>query len=453
MKILRSIIPLSLIIGLLLAQPAQAAAAAGSDQQPTTKYHLRCQEGACSLEADMTNASPISRLGATLSLTALKDRLPFLPSGTTVEVDDTVVLETPVGSVALPNAELTLVLDEQNNVQRLRGTTEVPFPTLGVLEDVQILGAPKADVGLELGEYLADLGLPLDPERQYLVFRFGTGLDVGAQVPTAEGVNHPLSLSLPSGQNAALVVDTEEPFVYLDGTVSVNTAGPMALVAEAVGAGDGLGLEDLPLSERATVHLAGLYPGNLDDAYVTVGGGYEVSAGMVGKVLGLEASPLTVEGLLMASPDGALLEGRVGSSLEPDTIFDGDVEIAAFIPFRGDAPEAYVRLDGQAHVPVASAEADLTARWSASESLQVDGVVTSPLSGEQRVTWTPSEGDPSTAGSRPSPLASVQGFIAPLADQGLILVRDASGQVQAWIVDTVGSSRTAVEGRLAELTD
>ncbi len=83
-----------------------------------------------------------------------------------------------------------------------------------------------AEVGLDTGSHLSHLAAPLDPERQYLFFNITSGMDVAG---TVAATGDTLSLSAPAGQALTLVIDTEEPLVYLAGNVTVNTSAELLL--------------------------------------------------------------------------------------------------------------------------------------------------------------------------------------------------------------------------------
>lgn len=68
-------------------------------------------------------------------------------------------------------------------------------------------------------------GPPLKDDRQYLFFHLGAGLDV-----EATSQRGPLQFSFPAGQRTTLIIDTQEPLVYLAGNVTVSDPGQIALV-------------------------------------------------------------------------------------------------------------------------------------------------------------------------------------------------------------------------------
>ena len=149
-----------------------------------------------------------------------------------------------------------------------------------------------------------------------------------------------LSLSAPAGQALTLVIDTEEPLVYLAGNVTVNTsaelllAGPLQDLAQQ----SELIPDGLPLRQRTQVTVKALAGKNAEE-HLELGGAWSVGAGALGRWLGVEATPLAVEGLLTLSAEGMLLDGVVRSSIAPDTVLDSSVQLTAFVPFKGGVAE------------------------------------------------------------------------------------------------------------------
>jgi hypothetical protein len=455
-KIVRTLLPVALIASLLLGVGAPSALAAEPAPGIPDRYQVRCQDDACTLQVDLDRVSELARFGAGLAATLLQSQTSILPEGSSIQVDDALVLTLPTGDLALPNADVTLELGQENRIRRLHGTAEIALPRVGLLGDAQVNGPAMADVGLDLGENLDYLDLPLQAGRQYLVFRLGTGLDIAGQAPGPDGAAAPFELSLPGGQNATLVIDTVEPLVYIAGNITLNHNGPIALVADVFTPGDGVDLSpgDLPIRRQTDLHLSGLLGGDKDQSYVTVGGGYAVDGGAISDALGVDVAPLTVQGLLTASPAGLLLQGRLQAQVQPDRVFAGDVQVAAFVPFSTESAEPYVRLDGQAVVPAAHVRADVAAAWSPSQSLAVDASLATPWSEGHRVAVDTPRTRDSVEPTVPAGPSPVQRFLAGLSDrasQGVIVVRDATGRGYAWIAAGAGAGSDAVAQWLASL--
>lgn len=422
MRRVRTLIPVALIVSLLMGITSQVAMAAppatvhrgpGPGGLPLDNtYHIQCQQGTCTVEAGLEELSPLARFGAEAALVLLQDQLSFLPEGSSLVLESTeqdpgqdsavsqsLVLRLPVGDIPLRNADLIIELDQEAQLDRLHGTAEVPFPTFGVLEDVQILKPAMAEVGFDQGAALAHLGPSLKPDRQYLYFRFGTGLDlIGDRGDTADG-SQPSArfrLTVPSGQNATLIVDPEESFVYLAGNLTFSQNGIMANLSDQLQLPFGVGNDlldtttssefsldvgDLPLERTVSLHASGAYSPDQEDSaasqrFLKLGAGYEVDDGIIGRALGVDAKPISVQGVVTLSPKGALIEGVATSSVEPETAFDGAARVEAYVPFEDGAQEAYVQLDGETLVPAAGVKAEIAAGWHAGEKPTVQASLT-----------------------------------------------------------------------------
>lgn len=357
-----------LIIALLFgALPGSASADTGA---PTTPFNIRCDNGACTLHAPLDGLSPLARLGATLGISALQSRSGALPAGTSVAIDQDLVLTLPVGDLTLPKARLDVEVDAENRIQRLRGTVEIPFPTLGALSDMRIVRPMVAEVGLDVGSNLSRLAAPLDPERRYLYFDVDSGMDVAGKVA---GTGASLDLSAPAGQALTLVIDTEEPLVYLAGNIIVNTSGELLLAGPLQDLAQQTALipDSLPTWQRAQVAVSGLAGKNAQD-YLTVGGAWAVDAGALGRWLGVEARPLALQGVLTLSAEGMLLNGAVSSSIAPGTLLDGQVEVTAFIPFKDGLAAAFVETDATLDIPLAGVAVETRGRLDLPGRLAAD---------------------------------------------------------------------------------
>ncbi|HSN73991.1 MAG TPA: hypothetical protein VL334_02730, partial [Anaerolineae bacterium] len=256
--------------------------------------------------------------------------------------------------------QLDVELGDDNQIARLHGVVETPFPTLGVLSDMRMVQPALAEIGLDTGENLSRLGAPLNPDRQYLFFNISSGMDVAGKVAATGDT---LSLSAPAGQALTLVIDTEEPLVYLAGNVNVNTSGELLLAGplQELAQQSELLPDGLPLRQRTQVTVSGLAGKNADE-YLNLDGSWSVGAGALGRWLGVEAMPLAVEGLLTLSADGLLLNGVVRSSIAPDTVLDSSAQLTAFIPFKDGVADAFVETQAAVAIPLAQVDIDGSAR-------------------------------------------------------------------------------------------
>ena len=380
----------AVMLSSLTATSVFAAPLAGQSSPTSPRgYNLQCEDGQCSLSADLAAASPLARLAAGVAVNALNTSEGALPAGATVAIDDDLTLSLPMGEITLPKADLALTLDDNNHVQRLHGTAQVPFPSFGMLDDARIVTPATAEVGLDSGASLAHLNAPLKDDRQYLFFTIGAGLDVEASSPRG-----PMRLSIPSGQRATLIIDTQEPLVYLTGNVTVSDPGQLALVGPLLDVAQRSALipDSLPLRERTQVAVTGQFSPADGETFVELGGARSVDVGASGQWLGIDAQPLAVTGWVRISGDGMLLNGVVGASLAPDTVFDGELGLEAWIPFGSDLDGAYAQLSGSAAVPLANLSADATARVTLPLDVQAQARVVTGDS-ERTVAWHPGSGE------------------------------------------------------------
>ena len=357
MPFIQKLIPAILAATLLIGVTGGAARAQTPQPQPAT---LRCADGACTIETPAASLPLLARLGATLGWAALKGQPGALPAGADLQIDDTLKLTLPVGELTLPTAQLDVEMGDDNRIARLHGLVETPFPTLGVLSDVRMVQPALAEMGLDTGANLSRLGAPLDAERQYLFFNIASGIDVAGRVAST---GDSLNLSAPAGQVLTLVIDTEEPLVYLAGNVTVNTSADMLLAGPLLELAQQSPLipDALPLHQRTQVTLSGLAGKDAEES-LQLGGAWGIDSGAVGRWLGVEAQPLAVEGLLTLSAEGMLLDGVVRSSIAPDTVLDSSVQLTAFVPFQKGSTGAFVETQGTLSVPLANVALDGSAR-------------------------------------------------------------------------------------------
>lgn len=353
MPFIRKLMPVLLSIALLSGVTGGVARAEEASPQAAT---LRCVAGACTVQLPASGRPLLAKLGATLGWSALQGKSGALPAGAALTIDDNLTLTLPVGEITLPKAQLQVEVGEDNHVTRLHGSVQAPFPTLGVLSDVRMVQPALAEIGLDTGANLRHLAAPLHPQRQYLFFHITSGMDVAGKVADTGDT---LSLAAPAGQALTLVIDTREPLVYLAGQISVNTSAEVLLVGplQELAQQSELIPDSLPLRQRIQVAVAGL-AGEEVDEHLRLSGSWSVGAGALGRWLGIEATPLAVEGLLTFSAEGMLLDGIVRTRIEPDTVLDGSARLTAFIPFRKGAPEAFVNAEAAIAVPLARIDAD-----------------------------------------------------------------------------------------------
>lgn len=355
---------LLLVTMLATATGASALAAPSAETaHPPRQLTLQCDQTGCTAQTELPGMPGLIKTGVGLLLSLVQDQ-PSHPLGAAkISLDEDLVITLPAGDVTLPKANLDLELDENNRVKRLHGTAEVPFPSLGALANVQVRTPALAEVGLDTGKNLSHLHADLDEEHHYLFFSFRSGFDVSAK---PRDTASPFELSVPAGQNATLMIDTEEPKVYLAGNVTVAHDGQLALVGKLIEPIQSLDAlpHALPIRQRTQLAVASEFGKEPVDRAVEISAAHAVDAGIVGDWLGVEVKPLAVEGHLTVTRDGLLLQGVVSSSIAPDVILDANARLDAFIPFSGELEDAYLLVQAQADVPVAKITADATAKVS-----------------------------------------------------------------------------------------
>ena len=360
MSNIRYFIPIALLAGLLISLAPQPAAAAGMPGQ----HGISCQDGVCTLAIDLNGdgETAVTAKNTGLLRFALPKDLGFVPAGSSIALNDDLMLSLPMGDIQLKDVSLTVQLDDENQVQRLRGTTTLPLPALDFLGDGQSSTPIVADIGLDLGKNL-DVDADLDPDRSYLFLDVGSGFELGAGAEAEDGRDQQFRLVVPDGKQATLIIDTQEPFVYLDGDFDIHYNGELFFLRQILDPTTlPLPLDVLPIGQHAGFHISAAAGKQLDQAHLEIGGAYAVDEGIVGKWIDLDATPISVEGLVTLSSDGMLLSGLTRSSIQPDLIFDGELQTEAFIPFDNVLDNVYVQLDGRASIPLAHIDMRKTAR-------------------------------------------------------------------------------------------
>ena len=420
---------------------------------------LHCVDQACSFAMDLGDVTipAVARTGASILFETLKDNVAFLPDDAALSITDELLLKMPVGELKLLNAELTLQMGPDNQVERLRGTAQLPFPTFGIFDDVQVVTPALAGVGLDKGANLRHLNAPLDPERSYLFFDIGAGLDVRASQRAADGSVHQFGISVPQGQRATLIVDPQAPFVYVAGNVTLSHSEQLAFVGDLLTTADGwLPLPaDLPIVDRTGVYVAGLFTDDLDESYLQIGASHGIHGGALGDWLGVDLSPITAEGLLTLSRSGIQLNSVARSYLQPDRYFDGQLSAEVYVPFSRNWTEAYVAVDGEAAVPMAGlyargdvwmdgglqalASGELVTPWSHDQS-----AVASAPSSSVEPTATDRDGWAPMAGMR-STVRNAAGATVQAAETGYAAARNGVARGYDWTVDGTANAYRAVE--------
>ena len=339
----------ALVAAMLVVQPVLAA----GETPARPSYGLSCVAGVCTARINLgIRVADLGVGGAWLQV--MESALRELPGGVGLAVTDDVTLTLPAGQLQLADADLVLTLDEAGNVARLRGSAAAPLPTFGLLGDMQLVTPARVDVGYDVGANLSALNAPLDPARHYLFLDFQAGMQLASNGAT------PMNLATAQGQRATLVVDVVQPLVYVDGLVTLRTDGQLAFIRELVGpvADAGWLPTELPLAQSTSLHIQGQVGQGIEPK-LTMGAGYRMDGGMVGRWLQIDATPLLAQGHAVITPAGLLLAGEARSALAPDKLLDTGAQAEVFVPFvAADAASASATVD--ATLPALGLEAERT---------------------------------------------------------------------------------------------
>ena len=357
---------------------ASAAPVAPAEAVPSA--NIECGEGLCTLRLDLGATAPDWLPDAGLWLNVLEENLHALPDGAGFEVSDDIVLEMPVGNIQLTGAQLRLEMGEDNRVESFEGVAEVPMPSLPLLGSLTQRKAAEARIGFDRGDALSLADAPVDPERKYLYFDLASGASLRA---ATAGQTGELSLDIPEGQRALVVLDPLERFAYIDGHVTLRYNGELVFLTQLLDPTETLDLfaGELPLRHRATVQVSGVMSDALDEAQMELAGRYAVDAGRLGEWLKLEGQPLALEGSLALTPAGLLGTGVVRSSVAPERLLDSAVQAQVFVPFSGEYQTAYVELRTNLDIPIASFHTDAMARLDGALDVVADANVQMPQLG------------------------------------------------------------------------
>lgn len=455
MNMLTRLIPLFLagLLWLGVTSTASAAAPATEPQPDASEYDaygVTCTTSSCTVDVPVT-LSPLSRLGAQFAIRTVQENLNLLPDGASIELNDALTLELPVGDLLLTDADLVLTRTEEGKIQELRGTAQLPLPALGALENLALSGPIKADVGYARGADLAHLHAPLEADRAYVYFNFGSGLEMTVDQSTEDGAIRTIDLTVPKGQRATLVVDTQEPFAYLTGNLSLAydeqlaVAGDLLNVMDAAGATTGI-----PVRHNVGVEWTTAV-GQHQPAFLRLGGSYAADAGLVGRWLGVNLTPVTVRGAMTLNGDGMLLDGVAATEIFPETVLNGELYTQLYIPFDGQFGEAYVKLDGAMVVPSARATLAGSATVKGDLSVMADASITTPLYDNDGLVLVESDGD--DARQRLAYVRTLADGAGNTMTRSYVYVRDASGDGLGWVRDGAAGGWKALAGASAASVD
>lgn len=352
----------------LLAAPTVAAPVAApiADSVTTTAYGVDCTAGLCTLRIkDAGIAVPgVVAAGASLLFTFLQDQIHLLPDGAGLQITDDVTLHTPMGQLALFDTDLLIELAADNTIERLRGTAQIPWPSvLGGAESTAQHALAVADIGLEPGKELRHLNLPLTPEQPYFYMRLGAGLRTDVDGTLQRETLHAIDTPVTRGQYLTLLIDPQNWDLLLDGNLTVALLDDWLLLNEFLT--EQTGLPFALASEAVNVHLSGLLSADLATSYLRLDGLYTLEKQFIRNWFQTDASPLAVTGSLLINQEGLLLSGLTRSSVLPDRLFDGAMQVEAFLPLGRNFWDAYVATSSEAKLPLWTMQHASTQQFSA----------------------------------------------------------------------------------------
>jgi len=419
-------------IGLgLVAQPAHAAGEISATPAPAT-HDVRCRGADCTLHIDLGDAQVplLWRYGAPMIFDALQKN-GQLPADTALSIADDLTLALPIGDLQLLDADLQVKLGADQSVESFRGTARVPFPAIGPLTNLHVADPLHADVGFDYGANLPAIDAPLDPTARYFFFDFGSGVRLDGKVKDADGATQTVSIAAPYGQRAVLVIDPLRPLVYVQGQLTISHSGGLAFVDTVLAANgiDAPGFDFASLPGRTVVGVTALLTDDPTVSYLEVSTGSAIDGGPLARWVGVDATPIAIDGVARIDHTGLRMTGATRSSLLPATVWDGRGQVQVFIPFEGGIGNAYVDAGGAVAVPLVRLNAEGASRLALSP--REDGAAAGEATAKPSF-WTQA--------------ANATGALADHAGQGLA----AAGDAAAWAGDVVGAGAGAAWGATVE---
>src|SRR5690606_20335150 len=192
------------------------------------------------------------------------------------------------------------------------------------------------------------------------------------------GGQSPLELTVPSGQHTALVMDLEQPLLYVDGEVNLRYMGDLAFVRQLVDPASALAWwpVDLVLPQTLTFSVNGVI-GQGVTPNLALTAGYQVEPGVFGQWLRLDGALVEAEGSLVLGPQGLLLAGQAHSALMPEAMTEDALAAQVFIPFDG-VQAVYARLQSTLEAPLAAGPASAATALAEAAPALATATVISP---------------------------------------------------------------------------
>jgi hypothetical protein len=320
-----------------------------------TSFGVRCEDGQCSLSADLGAGNVDVAVPAEIPL---KFDLPagasgFL-SGAAIEIADKLTISLPVGEIQIPDGAFAVELDEAGEIHTLHGSADSVLPSLALPYNIRIGGNFATEFGYDFGAELGSLSSLLDPEQRYFFLRVGDGFTFDTSLADETGRSTPITLAVPQDESATLVIDPERQLLYLDGRFNVSQVLRLVSLAATLG----IDVQQLPvltglaLPLRSTVGVAALLSRDVGSSFVEFHGDLGIDGGPLGQLLRVGDEPLSLDSAVRIDRSGIKLQGAAGTELVPEHLLTSGGTVEFFIPF-GPLQDAYVRIGGELSVPAA----------------------------------------------------------------------------------------------------
>ncbi len=294
------------------------------------------------------------------------------PAAMPAQTTRNISLALPIGTIELIDARLQVSESAGKIPEGFRGTARVKLPAVGPLANLRMSDLLRADVGLDKGSELTAFGAPLDPDRRYLFLSFGGGLNISREFEDRAGDPQTIDLTVPPGEQVVLIIDPEQPLIFVQGKFKVNYTGDLAVISQLL-ASRGIsvpGLENVKLPGAGTIVISGTLAPGTDKSFIELSAG--TGFGKIGAAFGLQAEPLSLQGGARIDKDGVTITGATSSKVVPDKVLDSSGKVQMHVPFNGQQP--FVDLTGALSVPLAQAQAEGSERFTLDGQAIADAV-------------------------------------------------------------------------------
>jgi hypothetical protein len=379
-------------------------------------------------------------LALTLGMAAQPAQALTHPARPPAQTGNAISIALPIGTLELFDAQLQIKQAADKTPESFRGTARVKLPAVGPLANLKLPDLVRADVGLDKGSALTAFGAPLEPDRRYFFLSFGNGLNLSRQIQDDAGVTQTLSLAVPAGERVVLIIDPEEPLLFLQGKFNVTYTGDLAVISQLLQSRGVVvpGLESVKLPGAGTVVISGTLAPGTNKSFIELSASTGIGAGPIGAIIGLQAQPLLLQGGARIDSAGATVTGITTSTV--GTAASGGGQVQMRVPFDGQQP--FIDLTGALSVPLAQVQAAGTQRITVDGQAIADAV---SASAELAKTDLKSAGDAITLTLSS---AAISGSNAAKAAGNAITVTvgaaaQAGGNVLAGVRDTLSSTIVA----------